>query len=181
MVPGSFPPKYAAGYLNSKPIQLELDVPLNFSGLSYAASDGKPITTNLVSSVVANSHAAFTKTGDFVLGRNLAILGNLLDQGVKVALMYGDADYQCNCGFSLDTFFSALMLTGCGWTGYGGEKISLAIESKISKDFRKAGYAEIKTDGSHVGGFVRQHGALSFSRVLDAGHEGQLTPTPFVV
>ena len=41
MVPGSFPPKYASGYLNSKPIQLELGVPLNFSGLSYAASDGR--------------------------------------------------------------------------------------------------------------------------------------------
>lgn len=49
---------------------------------------------------MANSQPAFTKTGDFVLGKNLAILGNLLDQDVKVALMYGDADYQCNCGFS---------------------------------------------------------------------------------
>lgn len=80
-------------------------------------------------------------------------------------------------GFPHGNFLLALMLTGLGWKGYGGEKISLAIESKISKDFRKAGYAEIKTDGAHVGGFVRQHGALSFSRVLDAGHEGQLRPT----
>lgn len=38
-------------------------------------------------------------TGDFVLGKNLEILGNLLDQGVKVALVYGDRDYQCNCKF----------------------------------------------------------------------------------
>jgi hypothetical protein len=37
------------------------------------------------------------QTGDFVLGRNLAILGELLDRGVKVALVYGDSDYQCNC------------------------------------------------------------------------------------
>jgi hypothetical protein len=39
-------------------------------------------------------------TGDFVLGKNLEILGKLLDQGVKVALVYGDRDYQCNCKFS---------------------------------------------------------------------------------
>jgi hypothetical protein len=36
-------------------------------------------------------------TGDFVLGKNLQLLGDLLDQGVKVALVYGDRDYQCNC------------------------------------------------------------------------------------
>lgn len=36
-------------------------------------------------------------TGDFVLGKNLAALGELLDQGVKVALVHGDRDYQCNC------------------------------------------------------------------------------------
>lgn len=56
-----------------------MGVPLNFSGLSAAANQ------------------AYDRTGDFVLGRNLAILGELLDKGVKVALMYGDADYQCNC------------------------------------------------------------------------------------
>jgi hypothetical protein len=41
--------------------------------------------------------AAFALSGDFVRGKNLAILGQLLDRGVKVALMYGDRDYQCNC------------------------------------------------------------------------------------
>ena len=78
-VPGDFPPKYATGYLNTKEIQLELGVPLNFSGLAAA-----PATS-------------FVQTGDFVRGHGLAILGELLDRGVKVALMYGDRDYQCNC------------------------------------------------------------------------------------
>jgi len=139
-VPGSFPPKYAAGYLNTATIQEALGVPLNFSGLSYAAS------------------SAFTKTGDFVLGHNLAVLGKMVDDGVKVALVYGDRDYQCN------------------W--YGGEQISLAMESRLSGEFRKAGYAEIRTEDKKkigakekVQGYVRQHGGLSFSRVLDAGHE----------
>ena len=39
-VPGSFPPKYAGGFLYSKNVQLELGVPLNISGLSMAANIG---------------------------------------------------------------------------------------------------------------------------------------------
>ena len=36
--------------------------------------------------------------------------------------------------------------------------------------FRSAGYANIRTNASHVGGLVRQHGNVSFSRVFEAGH-----------
>jgi hypothetical protein len=39
--------------------------------------------------------------------------------------------------------------------------------------FRAAGYASIKTNNSYVGGVVRQHGNVSFSRVFESGH---LTP-----
>lgn len=67
--------------------------------------------------------------------------------------MYGDRDYQCN------------------WLG--GEQISLAIQSSISDNFRKAGYADIHTNPTTVGGAVRQYGNLTFSRVFDAGHEGK--------
>jgi hypothetical protein len=49
-------------------------------------------------------------TGDFIRGRNLAILGQLLDRGVKVAMMYGDRDYQCNC--ELIGFLIKSKLTG---------------------------------------------------------------------
>jgi carboxypeptidase C (cathepsin A) len=67
--------------------------------------------------------------------------------------MYGDRDYQCN------------------WIG--GEAISLAIKSNASSSFMKAGYANIETNSSYVGGFVRQYGNLSFSRVFQAGHAGK--------
>jgi carboxypeptidase C (cathepsin A) len=40
-IPGSFPPKYAAGYFNNKSIQEELGVHVNFTGLSTAASVGE--------------------------------------------------------------------------------------------------------------------------------------------
>lgn len=38
---GPFPPKYAAGYLNSKAVQTQLGVPLNFTGLSKAVNDSE--------------------------------------------------------------------------------------------------------------------------------------------
>jgi hypothetical protein len=66
-----------------------------------------------------------------VLGHNLAVLGKTVDEGVKVVLVYGDRDYQCN------------------W--YGGEPISLAMESHLSREFRKAGYAEIRTEEKKMG------------------------------
>ncbi|AEO67394.1 uncharacterized protein THITE_2144774 [Thermothielavioides terrestris NRRL 8126] len=131
-MPNSFPPKYLAGYLNSREVQLELGVPLNVTGLANGVNQ------------------AFTATGDFVLGKGIDKLGSLLDQGVKVALVYGDRDYQCN------------------W--YGGEQVSLGIQSQLSAGFHAAGYARIQTNRSYVGGFVRQYGNLSFSRVFEAGH-----------
>jgi hypothetical protein len=39
----------------------------------------------------------FEASGDFLKGNGLAILGQMLDRGVKVSLLYGDRDYQCNC------------------------------------------------------------------------------------
>lgn len=137
-LPSAFPPKLAAGYLNDAEIQQALGVPLNFTGLSSAIAVG------------------FNISGDFVKGKNLAHLSDLLDDGVKVALVYGDADYQCN------------------W--YGGEALSLAIDSELSSDFKEAGYANLQTNKSYVGGLVRQHGNLSFSRVFEAGHEGENSP-----
>ncbi|KAI1624849.1 Alpha/Beta hydrolase protein [Exophiala viscosa] len=128
-----FPPKYPAGYLSRQNVQSGLGVPLNFTGLSVPVS------------------ASFVATGDFVRGHNLAALGRLLDQGVKVALVYGDSDYQCN------------------W--FGGEQISLAINSSIKSKFHNAGYANITTNATYAGGVVRQYGNLSFSRVFQAGHQ----------
>ncbi len=113
-------------------------------------------------------------TGDFVLGKNLALLGSLLDQGIKVALVYGDRDYQCNCESHTSQFSDILLPNNNCAKGYGGEQISLAIPSKVTNNFRQAGYAMIQTNKTYVGGFVRQYGNLSFSRILQAGHEGEL-------
>ncbi|KAJ4352381.1 uncharacterized protein N0V89_007729 [Didymosphaeria variabile] len=92
----------------------------------------------------------FAKTGDFVRGHGVAALRNLLGKGTNVALVYGDRDYQCN------------------WLG--GEAISKALSNSTST-FSSAGYTQIKTNETYVGGLVRQAGRLSFSRVFQAGHE----------
>lgn len=134
-------------------------MPLNFTGLSTAVAQ------------------AFIETGDFIRGHNLELLGDLLDSGVRVALVYGDRDYQCNCEpLHIRSILSTLKKHYANrirfLSGLGGEQISLAIQSSSSASFRAAGYASISTNGSYIGGVVRQHGNLSFSRVFDAGHQG---------
>lgn len=44
------------------------------------------------------------------------------------------------------------------------------MEFPSSSEFRDAGYADIATNDTYNGGFVRQYGSLSFSRVFQAGH-----------
>jgi len=116
------------------------------------AALGVPVNyTESVDSV----YYAFSAVGDYprrdIRGGYLADLAYLLDSGVKVALMYGDRDYACN------------------WLG--GETVSLAINYSSTAAFHAAGYADIQVNASYVGGQVRQHGNLSFSRVYEAGHE----------
>jgi hypothetical protein len=105
----------------------------------------------MTSSAVFN---VFGQTGDLSRGGNIQRLANLLKQGVRIGLLYGDRDYICN------------------W--YGGEAVSLGVASQAGPDyatgFPAAGYAPIIVNNSYVGGVVRQYGNLSFSRIYQAGH-----------
>jgi hypothetical protein len=83
--------------------------------------------------------------------------------------MYGDRDYQCNCKLRPVSDWRSLT----SQTGLGGEAVSLAIKSQVSNGFHSAGYADIHTNATHIGGSVRQYGNLTFSRVYDAGHAGR--------
>ena len=98
---------------------------------------------------------AFTDTGDFarstVNGGYLQDLAFILNSGIKLALIYGDRDYICN------------------WLG--GENVSLNVPYSQSEKFHDAGYANISTNASYIGGQVRQYGNFSFSRVFQSGHE----------
>lgn len=55
----------------------------------------------------------------------------------------------------------------------GGENVSLSIKHDQSAEFSSSGYADLITNETYVGGVVRQHGNLSFTRVFDAGHTGK--------
>ncbi|WEW56556.1 serine-type carboxypeptidase [Emydomyces testavorans] len=112
---------------------------------------GVPVNFTISSSAVSRG---FSKIGDYPrsdMHGYLEDLAYLLDSGVKVSLVYGDRDYACN------------------WIG--GEEVSLAIKYSNSEKFRAAGYADIQTNDSFVGGQVRQYGNFSFVRVYQAGHE----------
>jgi hypothetical protein len=134
--PDPFPPEFFLGYLAQNWVQGSLGVPINY--------------TESVNSV----YYAFGSVGDYprsdVRGY-LNDLAYLLDNGIKVALVYGDRDYACS------------------WIG--GEEVSLAVPYKNAAAFKASGYTDIRTNHSYVGGSVRQHGNFSFSRVYEAGHE----------
>ncbi|KAF2860672.1 alpha/beta-hydrolase [Piedraia hortae CBS 480.64] len=130
-------------YLNSAGVLQAVGARVNFTGSNLRVSE------------------AFDSTGDLIRGGSVDDLAALLGMGVRVALLYGDADYICN------------------WQG--GEAVSLAIAqamanatdeaiSRYSTAFPAAGYSYIATNSSYVGGEVRQYGNFSFSRIYEAGH-----------
>ncbi|KAF2690181.1 carboxypeptidase S1 [Lentithecium fluviatile CBS 122367] len=130
----SFPNYAYLEYLNSADVQRSIGAKVNYTETS---------------SVVYN---AFGETGDVVRGTQLQKLAELLARGIRVALIYGDADIICN------------------WVGGEAVALELARNSVYNATFPAAGYADIVANASYVGGQVRQYGNLSFSRIYDAGH-----------
>ncbi|OQD68931.1 hypothetical protein PENPOL_c002G04467 [Penicillium polonicum] len=125
------PPNYYLEYLNQASVLDAIGVDVN-----YTKSN-------------ADILYGFTQTGDFAYPNFLEDLEALLSRPVRVALIYGDADYVCN------------------W--FGGEAVSLATEYEHSKEFRSAGYTPFVVDGKEYG-VTREYGNFSFTRVYDAGH-----------
>jgi carboxypeptidase C (cathepsin A) len=127
-----FPGAYLDGYLNRPWVQSALGVPVNYSEVSMVVNQ------------------AFEGTIDFSKGGMVEDIAYLLDNGVKVAFMYGDRDFICN------------------WMG--GEETSKQIPYSHQADFLAAGYEPIAVNPFYSGGLVRQYGNFSFSRVYQAGH-----------
>lgn len=121
------------GYLNQPWVQHELGVPLNWTQSSSVVS------------------RAFRSIGDYPRPGWLEDLTYLLENGIKVALVYGDRDFACN------------------WIG--GEAVSLAINWTNTAAYHASGYEEVVVNDTYSGGLVRQYGNLSFTRVFQAGHE----------
>ncbi|KAI1079236.1 peptidase [Whalleya microplaca] len=127
------PPGYWADYLNTPEVQNAIGVDINYTSTS----------SNAV-------YTGFDYTGDFVYPNLLTDLETILDYGVRIAMIYGDADYICN------------------WMG--GEAVSLAVNYTNKAEFAEAGYAPFVVDGTEYGE-SRQYGNFSFTRIYDSGHE----------
>ncbi|KIW86111.1 hypothetical protein Z517_01505 [Fonsecaea pedrosoi CBS 271.37] len=130
-----FPGALYLEYLNELSVQEALGVPVNYSQDSVAV------------------FTAFNTTGDYARNNIVQDLVDLLDSGVRVALIYGDRDYICN------------------WLG--GEAASFAVAGAAGPSYLPwyaAGYAPIVANSTYVGGVVREFGNLSFSRIYDSGH-----------
>ncbi|KAJ4287681.1 hypothetical protein N0V90_012384 [Kalmusia sp. IMI 367209] len=127
------PPDYFMEFLNLASTQEALGVNINYT-----------------SSNAPNVSYGFQTTGDFVLPNFIDDLEEILGYGVRVALIYGDADYICN------------------W--FGGEAVSLAANFSHAEEFQAAGYAPFVVGGVEYGE-VREYGNFSFTRIYEAGHE----------
>jgi carboxypeptidase C (cathepsin A) len=122
---------YYLEYLNTADVHRSIAARVNFTDAS------------------SGTETAFAETGDMEYGEQIERLTNLVDRGVRVALIYGDRDYICN------------------WMG--GEAVAKEVGKKY-KGFTDAGYQDIRVNSSYIGGQVKQWGNLSFTRVYQAGH-----------
>ncbi|KAH8652102.1 carboxypeptidase 2 [Xylariales sp. PMI_506] len=129
------PPEYWIDYLNTAFVQNAIGVDLNYTDYTF---ESQQVGTG------------FDYSGDFVYNSILADLEDLLNAGVRVALIYGDADYICN------------------W--FGGEAVSLNVNYTHSAEFAASGYTPFVVDGTEYGE-GRQYGNFSFTRVYESGHE----------
>ncbi|ESZ93510.1 serine carboxypeptidase [Sclerotinia borealis F-4128] len=131
LTPDPFPYSHYTSYLNTPKVQAAIGAYQNFTGSSNTV------------------YNAFTATGDDDReSGTIEAVRTLLNQGVYVAMMAGDADYNCN------------------WLG--GEVISNEVNAT---NFSLAGYTNISTSDSIVHGQVKQSGLFSFSRIYESGHE----------
>lgn len=129
-----FPDNYYLEYLNQVSVQQAVGTPVNYTQDSQAVLD------------------AFFDSGDYARDGILLDLINLVNSGVRVALIYGDRDYVCN------------------W--FGGEAVSFAVAGALPQyaGWYGAGYTPVVANSSYVGGVVREYANFSFTRVYDAGH-----------
>jgi carboxypeptidase C (cathepsin A) len=134
--PSPFPSNAYVEYLNSRQVQQSIGSAVNYTDSSLTVFNN------------------FIQTGDVIQDDPLIDLSYLLSNNVRIALIYGDADYICN------------------WMG--GQAVANALASTVNRytsPFAGAGYAEVVVNQSYIGGSVKQFANLSFVRIYDAGHQ----------
>ncbi|KAK1017804.1 hypothetical protein LTR33_019427, partial [Friedmanniomyces endolithicus] len=150
------PPAAYQEYLNNASVLAAIGAQVNYTESSQYVQEG------------------FISTGDTIRGGLIEDLAYLLTQGIRVALIYGDADFICNWyGGEAVSFAIASQLNN-----YPSETSAISLNAPVStllpspyaKAFPAAGYADIVVNSSYIGGAVRQYGNLSFSRIYASGH-----------
>ncbi|KAK6441574.1 hypothetical protein LTR95_002194 [Oleoguttula sp. CCFEE 5521] len=114
----------------------------------------------------------FISTGDTIRGGLSQDLAYLVSIGIRVGLIYGDADYICNWygGEAISLQVASLLPASIPMTSATNPSAIVFTPPDYATAFPAAGYADIIVNNSYSGGAVRQFGNLSFSRVYDAGH-----------
>ncbi len=112
---------------------------------------GVPINFTSESNLINNIMTY--ETGDLFARAGMKDVEYLLETGVKIALVYGDRDFRCP------------------WQG--AENLALQANWSGAQAFRSSGFGSVYTNASYDGGVARQHGNLSFTRVFQAGHDGE--------
>ncbi|PQE13154.1 serine carboxypeptidase protein [Rutstroemia sp. NJR-2017a BBW] len=131
LTPDPFPYSFYTSYLNTPEVQAAIGAYQNYTGSSNTV------------------YNAFTATGDDNReSGTIEAVRKLVEQGVYVAMVAGDADYNCN------------------WLG--GEVVAKEVNAT---GFDCAGYTNITTSDAVVHGQVKQAGNFSFSRIYESGHE----------
>ena len=121
------PPEYMVDFLNLASTQEALGVDTNYTEYSNT-----------------EIYYAFAQTGDFVYPNFKDDLEAILNASVRVAMIYGDADYICN------------------W--FGGEAVSKQLQYTNTEQFNAAGYTPMMVDGVQYGE-TREYGNFSFTRI----------------
>ncbi|KIY01041.1 uncharacterized protein Z520_03707 [Fonsecaea multimorphosa CBS 102226] len=136
-------------YLNLPAVQTSLGVPLNFT-----------YDSELVTGVYGfPTPYPFLGTGDTFRQAGMPNIEYALARGVKVAFVFGDRDYRCPWTGAETTAKAARWAHQTDFVGVAGYEPLQGTTSNSSSSSK---------DGPQA--LVKQYGALSFSRVLNAGH-----------
>jgi carboxypeptidase C (cathepsin A) len=149
------PPAAYQEYLNDGPVLASIGARVNFTETSNYVAQG------------------FLATGDLSRDDTLDELAGLLARGVRIAFIYGDADFICNWqgGQAVANALANTFSNGTFTNSSSSSSTTGAVMPKsYAGGFAAAGFADIVVNSSYVGGAVKQFGNLSFSRIYDAGH-----------
>ena len=145
----SFPPPYAAGYLNNAWVQSALGAKVNFSEISPV-----PNSVFFLTADTTRSH--------------LKDIGALLDSGVKVALMHGDRDFRANWFGGEDVSLAIPWRKNTTFTnaGYADIKIPFSPNGGLVRQVGQFSFSRVFQSGHEMPYYQPAVALALFSRTI---------------